>query len=220
MIYSKTLIPSDYILLEKELKIVNDYYSKIKDICRFEHEHRRWEYSLALNLLRENYCYSVLEVGGGGSLFQPMLTSFGFDVVEIDNSDQTQTLEKQGSKLNIILNYERANFLEWKSQRQFDAVICLSVLEHIDHHLHFFMKLLKHMKVGGISFITFDFHPSGKKLVRYHERTYNIYKINKLIQLALTEHVVPILPLSYDKFEPNIYDKYTFASLALHKFSK
>ncbi len=57
--------------------------------------------------------------------------------------------------------------------KDFDAVFCISVIEHTDPDETFFRNLLKGVRPGGTFFLTTDFYPTGEIRNPGHSRTYN-----------------------------------------------
>lgn len=214
MIYSKTLNLSDYETLPTEF--VNRTYNDFKDICRFEHEQRRWEYGLAIQALLDNDARDILEVGGGGSLLIPLVYLSGNrTVTEVDPWDCSDTLLKQASRLGLFLDipFYHQDFLEFSLDKQFDAVVCTSVIEHVPEHEKFFQKLLSFVKPTGILVLTTDFYPTGERFSTNHLRTYSA---EDLLAYAESTEGFNFFGGGYDYtyWGSYVYD-YTFASLVL-----
>lgn len=213
MIYSKTIQLNDYAHLPTEF--IREIYNSFKDICRFEHEQRRWEYGMALKALVDSNSETVLEVGGGGSLLYPMMDLCGIDIVEIDPWDCSELLLKQKTKMNSTfpIKYIKEDFLQTNLDEQFDAVVCTSVIEHVKQHNEFFQKLLSHVKPEGILILTTDFHPSGKTFSADHLRTYTE---KDLLAYAESAKGFDFLGGKYDyNYYGDYVYQYTFASLVL-----
>lgn len=173
MIYSKTLQPADYEILPTEF--VNKTYADFRDISRFEHDHRRWEYGLAIQALINSESKTVLEVGGGGSLLVPLAYLSGMTVTEVDPWDCKSMLLKQAVRLGLDdhVRFFHKDFLDFDIDEQFDAVVCTSVIEHVPEHEKFFQRLLTYVKPDGILVLTTDFYPTGESFSQNHLRTYS-----------------------------------------------
>lgn len=212
MIYSKVLNLTDYMTLPTEF--VNNTYGNFRNICRFEHEHRRWEYGLAIQALLDIDAKKVLEVGGGGSLLIPLAYLSGMEVTEVDPWDCTDTLEKQAQLLGSApIRYFQQDFLDFELDEKFDAVVCTSVIEHVPEHERFFLKLLEYVAPGGILVLTTDFHPSSEKFSDAHERTYSGEDLLKYADLAKD---FTIFGGEYDyTYWGNYVYQYAFGSLVL-----
>lgn len=211
--YSKTLDLSDYSILPTDF--VNKVYSGFSDICRFEHDHRRWEYGLALQALLDNESKNVLEVGGGGSLLIPLVYLKGMEVIEVDPWDCSGMLLQQKVRLGLLedIRFFQEDFLDFNIDEQFDAVVCTSVIEHVPEHEKFFQKLLSYVKPDGILVLTTDFHPSGEQFSQAHLRTYSE---KDLLAYANSAKGFDFLGDGYDyTFWGNYVYQYTFGSLVL-----
>lgn len=213
MIYSKTLNQDDYKVLPTEF--VNKTYSSFKDICRFEHEHRRWEYGIALQALLDSESKNVLEVGGGGSLLVPLAYLNDMTVTEVDPWDCRVALLKQKMRLKLAdeIPYFQEDFLDFDIDEVFDAVVCTSVIEHVEKHEKFFQKLLSFVKPGGILILTTDFYPTSESFSSDHLRTYSG---DDLLEYAKNADGFEFLGDDFDyTYWGNYVYQYTFASLVL-----
>lgn len=215
MILSKTLDPPDY----EEL---GHYAQHVKSLWhlprREEHPHRRWEYSIAFKALHESGARTVLDVGGGGSLLAPILTCADMDVIQIDPADNEWLIVAQCAEIGRELDYIRSHLESWESKLKFDAVTCISVLEHVLDDLAMFRKLLAH--AIKIVVVTVDFSPSGRAVVGGHLRTYNEEAMRGLIEIGKEEGFAP-LGNAYDYSQSgNHVNGYNFASLVLKKLSQ
>lgn len=86
----------------------------------------------------------VLDVGSGEGVFGKMLGS----------NFSTTNLEFPGAKVknqNVI----RADFLKWKTNKKFDAVVFLESLEHITNPLNYLKKAASLLKENGLIFIEY-----------------------------------------------------------------
>lgn len=212
MILSKALDPSDYVELGHYAQHVQNLWGLPS---RAEHPHRQWEYAVTYKALQENGVNTVLDIGGGGSLLAPILTWVGMDVLQVDPADNEWLLSQQRAVLGKELAYNQIHFEDWATRKRFDAVTCISVLEHVldDHAM--FLKLLEYAK--KIVVITVDFSPTGKSVIQGHIRTYNEEMMEAFIQIARGSDLAP-LGGAYDYSRPGDYVYgYNFASLVLKK---
>ena len=151
---------------------------------RFDHPARAWEYGLVLEALLANEAKTVLEIGGGGSLFAPTAAMLGISVLQIDLKDCTHWTDAQQCELNIHLPYVRQDFFKFTTDELFDAVISISVIEHVSADASsavfttdldvairalFFEKMMDLVKPGGLLAITTDYHPEKKNNIKFGE---------------------------------------------------
>ncbi len=217
MNYSRVLHPNDYNLFEGH-KLIDGTRSKLASQYRFEHEHRKWEYGLTHDFLKEQKAITVLDVGGGGSVLSPMLAVAGFDVTQTDiNSAQPET-DKQNQFLNINMRFIQEDFSkEDVDLGMFDAVISVSTIEHVSNHVPFFINLLKHAKKAV--FLTTDFSEHATVFSPAHLRTYNGKELNKYIEIAKDYGFVTQQEPEY-AYRGNFVYSYTFGSLSLVRKEK
>jgi ubiquinone/menaquinone biosynthesis C-methylase UbiE len=213
--YCRTLDPDDYNWILEAAHIHN----MIEVLChvpvRLEHQHRKWEYGLALKTLRANKCKTILDVGGGGSMFAPAAAWIDMAVTQIDPGDFSSWSAAQSAHIHKPMKYITARLEDVAVDRTYDGVTCLSVLEHIEEDQPFLKKLMRFVKPGGLLFLTVDFHPDGRQHSAGHLRTYNREGIARLIKLAAKAGFVPYGQTpDYKWMGPQVYD-YSFGALAL-----
>jgi SAM-dependent methyltransferase len=174
MIYSKTLDIKDYDKMLEPVHVDNVVGVLADTTYRFEHTHRRWEYGIVLRALRANKTTTVLDVGGGGSVFAPAASFLNMEVLQVDPEPYGTWALAQARTLGFPLPYIQKDFFEFDTRRRFDAVVSISTIEHVENDLAFFDKLLTFVRPGGLLALTVDFHPSREALVYpEHLRTYN-----------------------------------------------
>jgi SAM-dependent methyltransferase len=221
MTYCKTLDPSDYEPIHETQhadsmkRIVGTYGG------RAEHPHRAWEYGIILHALREHGCKSILDVGGGGSVFAPAASWVGIEVTAVDPEDYAAWVAQQNRIVaahhpgSPAVQYVREDFMAYQGG-EFDAVTCGSVLEHVPDDFAFFAKLASHVRVGGLLALTVDFWPDAARKSPDHLRTYNEDRLSALAQSVPGFETLG--PLDYADRGAHVYI-YTFASLMLRRVS-
>ncbi len=212
MIYSKLIDLDDYESLP--IDFINETYYDYMDICRLEHKHRRWEYGITLKALQDNDTKTVLEVGGGGSLLLPLISLSGMEITEVDPFDCHEVLEKQAQRMGSSpISYFQEDFLEFESDEKFDAVVCVSVIEHVHEHEKLLLKLAEYVAPGGLLVLTTDFYPTGEKFSDAHARTYS--KEDLLRYASLVEGFT-FFGDGYDyEYKNNYVFQYTFGTLVM-----
>jgi len=215
--YSKTLHPNDYLWIG-EAQHVRNVVRSLKDTpARFEHTHRQWEYGIALRAIRESGARTLLDVGGGGSVFSPSAACLGIEVTQIDPEPRADWVEAQARNLNLKLRYIHQDFLDFDSREYFDAVTCISVIEHVKEDGNFFLKILRHVGKDGIFVLTTDFHPSAMPLVSGHLRTYNEGALLKLANIARAAGFEFLGQGPEYTYHGAFVNSYSFASLCMRR---
>lgn len=210
---SKSLNLQDYAYLD--IQHLDNIHSILSGVnYRMEHPHRRWEYGIALKVIRENKIKTILDVGGGGSILAPTLAWLDYEVTEVDPGDVGFWIEAQTKRINKPIYFIQQDYFAYEKTQYFDAVICISVIEHIEEDEKFFLELLKPLESGGLLILTTDFHPDGTAKVPGHLRTYNR---TQLLWLASLAHDFKWYS-QHDYFHFDEYvNNYSFASMILVK---
>jgi len=216
MTYCKTLDPSDYHVFHEA-----QHVDTIRNMVgtpggRADHPHRNWEYGLVLHALREHGCKTILDVGGGGSVFAPAAAWIDMQITEVDSEDYQEWVNHQSRVVSKPIDYQRCDFMDYAAPHEFDAVTSISVLEHVPDDVTFFRKLASHVKVGGILALTVDFWPDGEKRhpLPGQLRCYNQTMLEELFRPLENFETVGVLDYSHLGLYVN---NYTFASLVLKR---
>jgi len=197
----------DYPQLENELLIVDRHFTKASP----QHDHRRWEYSLALKALKAWTLHHLriptvlYDVGGAGSPFRYMTTSIKSAVVD--------PAEEGGQAL--------ADFVQ-SGVELADAVFCLSVLEHVEDFPQFLYLLSCLVAPGGLLFFTMDcWNKSGPDTAHFHwdrARIFTPASITNSVAFPLLQRDFEYYGArDFDYHGDHLYGSYTFASLSLVK---
>lgn len=217
MIYSKTLEEYDYGLMT-EPEHIDNVAGILSDVPhRLEHPHRRWEYGIVLRALRQNATITVLDVGGGGSIFAPAAGMLGMEPIQVDPEPYGEWALQQAKKLRMPLPYIQTDFFGFTTRRMFDAVVSISTLEHVGNDELFFAKMLSYVKPGGLLAMTVDFYPTGEALMYpEHLRTYNK---ERLMELRNQAYDFRFFGDEYDyTYRGANVNNYTFASMVLCRY--
>jgi 2-polyprenyl-3-methyl-5-hydroxy-6-metoxy-1,4-benzoquinol methylase len=138
---------------------------------------------LVADLLGESRFASLLEIGYGSGIFLPELARRADRLVAIDVHGQSQQVEKMLGRVGVSAELVDASLFELPfADAEFDALVCVSVLEHITE-LHRALDAFRRVLVpGGVAVLGFpirnpltdsffrlvgydprDIHPSGHK---------------------------------------------------------
>jgi len=147
--YSKTLDERDYNTFDEM-----NYIERMKDGLSGTfypcHRHRNWEYGLCIHALMENKAIRILEVGGSGSLFAACAAWLNMEVTVVDPSSTGARLFAEQNMIlqlgHAPITFEQVDFFQYQNQKKFDAVVCLSTLEHVPEDESFFKRLLSLVK--------------------------------------------------------------------------
>jgi SAM-dependent methyltransferase len=132
----------------------------IKRLCLSEYEHqifdaqneRPIEYRFALQNLAECRPESILDVGSGTSAWPHLLRNCGFVVAAIDNIHDywpRGMVNRHWTILDVdILNPDRVLLTKY------EAITCISVLEHIEDHVRAVSNMVDLLKTNGHLIIT------------------------------------------------------------------
>lgn len=161
LLLSRTLDLADYDHLAEELALVDAVG------IPGQHEHRRWEYALALHAysrwtartpievaVERDEGYSIYDVGGGGSPFMEILRRRYFGEIEEQIIDPRLSEEDCQAGLGAsktLAQYVASSFVTG------DVVFCLSVIEHVADLDQFLYHLSCLVTPGGLLCLTMDF---------------------------------------------------------------
>jgi SAM-dependent methyltransferase len=119
------------------------------------HNERSIEYRFALQALGETRPQTVLDVGTGTTAWPHLLRNCGYIVIAIDNVHDywpDGMVNRHWAVLDVdILNPDG------KLQERYDAITCISVLEHIENHARAVQNMAELLKPGGILILTTPF---------------------------------------------------------------
>lgn len=203
---TKALDPRDYAALAEELVYVGSVDGQAS-------EHRRWEYAMALRAIaawealnpldRPLAPLDLLDVGGCGSPFVRIVEAW-----------------RPGSVTQVVdpgVNYG----IEESLLPPYSVVTCLSVLEHVPQVKPFLAAVARHVRPGGLLFLTVDYWAcEGPDIAHFHwmrERIFNRYSVTKLTtQLRELYGLRQFGGTDWSYPGDQVYN-YTFLSMAFRK---
>ncbi len=134
----------------------------IKKIClsesreqTFRVNERSIEYRFALQALGEIHPRTVLDVGTGITAWPHLLRSCGYLVTAIDNVGEYWP-EGMVNRHWPVLDVDIVN-ADGKLPGNYDAITCISVLEHIEDHVRAIRNMTALLKTGGLLILTTPF---------------------------------------------------------------
>jgi ubiquinone/menaquinone biosynthesis C-methylase UbiE len=111
---------------------------------------------LAMRLLGEGPYGSLLELGYGSGILLPELTRRARRVAAIDVHDERDAVDRALRALGVQVELRQASLFELPYEAdEFDAVVCLSVFEHLTDLEAAFAELARVLRPGGIGVVGF-----------------------------------------------------------------
>ncbi|MFV9930084.1 MAG: bifunctional 2-polyprenyl-6-hydroxyphenol methylase/3-demethylubiquinol 3-O-methyltransferase UbiG [Rickettsia endosymbiont of Haemaphysalis japonica] len=97
----------------------------------------------------------ILDVGCGGGLIATPLAAQGFNVTAIDAlQSNIETATAYAKENGVKINYLQSTIEELESDKLYDVVICLEVIEHVENVQQFILNLVTHIKPNGMAIIS------------------------------------------------------------------
>lgn len=173
--------------------IVPEYYSANKYIRKIFFK----RFEIAISYLRHINAKTVLDAGCGNGIFTHRIASSG-DFNSVIGVDLNIHLEELGKKYKNV-TFIRCDLRQLPFKKQFDAVVCLDVLEHfkdIDEVIKSVIRILKddgYLIVSGpiegfwykLGRLIYKGTFSGETGPAAGRHYYNIRKIDKIIRTYL-----------------------------------
>ena len=96
----------------------------------------------------------ILDVGCGGGLLSEPMNRLGADVVGIDASNQNIKIAKlHAKKNNLKIKYFNSSPEKFKTQKKFDVILNMEIVEHVDDINFFIKSCSKLLRKNGIMFV-------------------------------------------------------------------
>jgi len=160
----------------EKLPVSENIYVYCDNAKFYIHASKQWEYPFAINMIMAHQKEHSLkeiklaDVGGGGGLLSPYLSSLGLGVTVFDiNWASCHDGDPEYTEKTRIRWAEKNGLkMEWGSifnipaeDETFDIVTCISVVEHVPEKKYAFMEMLRVLKPGGVLIVTYDLVESG-----------------------------------------------------------
>jgi SAM-dependent methyltransferase len=143
-------------------------------LLRYERRHPREsiterlvEYATALRWISERYPRTLLDVGPGESSWPHLLASQGVLVTALDQVESYWG----GTFFNRHYEVSRGDITQPGFGPRFDAVTCISTLEHIPDHRAAFRGMMESLVPGGVLIVTCPYNEHQYYENVYAERT-------------------------------------------------
>jgi 2-polyprenyl-3-methyl-5-hydroxy-6-metoxy-1,4-benzoquinol methylase len=128
-----------------------DFYYK-----RFTGRIYRARLRLATDLLGESHYQSLLEVGYGSGIFLPELARRGDRLAAIDIHGESRRVQEMLSRLDLTADLRECSLFEMPfPDGEFDALVCLSVLEHVTELEAALSEFHRVLRPGGVAVLGF-----------------------------------------------------------------
>jgi ADP-heptose:LPS heptosyltransferase/SAM-dependent methyltransferase len=143
------------------------YHHKHAETGAYIHASKNWEYLFALKMLQKHFGTleekTIADVGAGrgAQVFGLARQGANVDVFDIDflwDHQDDKTIEDRFLAAgNRVANISFGSIFNIPANSgSYDAVLCISVVEHIVHKQAAISELLRLLKVGGVLVLTFD----------------------------------------------------------------
>lgn len=199
------------------------------------HVARYWEYAQALRTCHQwqrathgsplEVGGSLLEVGGSDSLFMPTAMALGtaqnYFAVELPS-----WLGPYGARQLQQCSEHLIQFEELPTTMQFDMIVSVSVIEHIEDCVEFFYKLVERMKPGGVLFLSSDIGEVPDDTYPFHWMRYMKIAGERVIWTPFSWALLPTTRRDVELIGPSEFrwnggnvNGYSFGSMALRKLA-
>lgn len=201
------------------------------------HPHRFWEYASILQQLLELDVpedAEVIDVGAGGSFFDPFLALKYPRLCCTDSmryGDVTSMVKAQRAHYGVALplydlmleDMSAKPSIRWDGATdKFDVTMCISTIEHVDGFLDALHELCRITKPGGYIFITSDYFESDEKFEQSVSRHLQVTPFQKRLVLKIPSVIdVSFVPNAYGETDLNyrgdFVHNYSFCNICLRK---
>ena len=149
--------------VEKFSKIAAEWWNpegKFKPLHKFNPIRIKYIKENIINNFKLNYKtkplsgISILDIGCGGGLLSEPMSRMGANVTGIDASDKNIKIAKLHSKKNKLkINYLCSSPEKLKSEKKFDVILNMEIVEHVEDISFFLKSCSKLLKKNGLMFV-------------------------------------------------------------------
>lgn len=179
-----------------------DFKSKNKNTYLNE---RSIEYEFVLKNLLEHKCLDVLDVGTGSNSFSSALEHCGYNMTATDLKQGSYWASFSNRHIHVV----RDDITKSKLNKKYDAILCISVLEHIPVFEEAVKGMVDLLKDDGVLIITFPYSHNN-----YCE---NVYKLDEADEIAKKFRYIG---QSFSKNEIDLFCKNNTLEIADTQFGK
>ncbi len=149
-------------VLKKFIHSAGRWY--IRKVCSAEyegqvfsaHNERPIEYRFALQVLTEARPKTILDVGSGTTAWPHLLRNCGYVVTGIDNV-RGYWPNGMVNRHWTVLDVDIVNNPAEKLKKKFEAITCISVLEHVEDHRRAIQHMAELLEPGGSLIVTMPY---------------------------------------------------------------
>jgi len=227
--YTRSLHPDDYLFLRAYHEPIVSFQQDMQQRGvphREWHPHRVWEYASMMQQLGELHVPTdaqIVDIGAGASFFDPYLAQRYPNLCCTDSmkyGDVTAMVEAQRQAYGVALPlYDvalEAMPADWSDR--FDVTMCISTIEHVDHHDAAMRELVRITKPGGYLFITSDYFRDRRQWERSPSRRLQVtpYMEARVAQIPATFGLEFVGETDL-KYRGDFVQTYSFVNICLRK---
>lgn len=143
-------------LMEKLGLVFINRYLKYRYLNKVHNNYlneRSIEYEFILNKILEEKCIDILDVGTGSNSFSSMLEHCGYNVTATDLKKGSYWANFSNRHIYVV----KDDIINSDIKKNFDAILCVSVLEHISDFNNAVKGMVKLLKNDGLLIMTFPY---------------------------------------------------------------
>lgn len=191
-----TVHPDDYTEIHEgvdAIKRATSYLQSRGVTIEIPHQHRYWEYGTAIQILLNSYQermpdIDVLDIGAGWGAVGPALSLFyNTQVTECEPLEHCRASRQKCNKVLQELGKKPINVIDndlfTLPKKQYDAVFCISVLEHVKKidEPYAWTALAEKVKKGGVLYLTCDCMENPEQPHQYDNLRETNYKVQDMM---------------------------------------
>jgi 2-polyprenyl-3-methyl-5-hydroxy-6-metoxy-1,4-benzoquinol methylase len=167
---------------------------------------------LALHLLGKGNYEKILEVGYGSGILFPELSKRCQELYGIDIHTEHEKIREMLSKEGIKAHVSKGSVLEMNFEDEtFDAVVCISVLEHIENLKKALQEVFRVLKKKGVFVVGFPvesvfmntyFRLVNREALHHHVSDHKkiLNELNNYFQIERLVKFPSLFPLNYSLY--------------------